>query len=90
MARAADAGGEDYPKLYNLQHICTEMLNEDVETTPGIAPVRGIGLRVTNIEGNTLLPRRGMYSTNNASVIDGLVVISKPVGLEHKGGGRIP
>ncbi|MFS7929522.1 hypothetical protein Hanom_Chr04g00333471 [Helianthus anomalus] len=48
------------------------------EKTP---PVRGIGLRVTNIEGNNLKPRRGIYSTNNRSVIDGLFEISKPVEL---------
>ncbi|MFS8034749.1 hypothetical protein Hanom_Chr17g01584861 [Helianthus anomalus] len=51
--------------------------NED--NTP---PVRGIGLRVTNIEGNPLLPRRGLYTTSNVSVIDGLFQISKPVDLE--------
>ncbi|XP_021985901.1 uncharacterized protein LOC110882124 [Helianthus annuus] len=51
--------------------------NED--NTP---PVRGIGLRVTNIEGNPMLPRRGMYSTSNVSVIDGLLEISKPVELD--------
>ncbi|XP_021975506.1 uncharacterized protein LOC110870633 [Helianthus annuus] len=51
--------------------------------TPGTEdktpPIRGIGLRVTNIEGNNLFPRRGMYSTNHNSVIDGLFEISKPV-----------
>ncbi|XP_021996201.1 uncharacterized protein LOC110893399 [Helianthus annuus] len=47
--------------------------------TPGTAPIRGIGLRVTNIEGNPLLPRRGMFSTSNVSVLDGLMSISKPV-----------
>ncbi|XP_022042079.1 uncharacterized protein LOC110944741 [Helianthus annuus] len=54
--------------------------------TPGnddnIPPMRGIGLRVTNIEGNPMMPRRGMFSTNNASVIDGLFEISKPVELD--------
>ncbi|XP_021996030.1 uncharacterized protein LOC110893223 [Helianthus annuus] len=54
--------------------------------TPGTEdkspPVRGIGLRVTNIEGNNLFPRRGMYSTNNNSVIDGLFEISKPVEIK--------
>ncbi|MFS7953929.1 hypothetical protein Hanom_Chr07g00624381 [Helianthus anomalus] len=44
--------------------------------------VRGIGLRVTNIEGNPMMPRRGMYSTNNVSVLDGLFEISKPVELD--------
>ncbi|XP_022024344.1 uncharacterized protein LOC110924660 [Helianthus annuus] len=44
--------------------------------------VRGIGLRVTNIEGNPMMPRRGMYSTSNVSVIDGLFEISKPVELD--------
>ncbi|MFS7977988.1 hypothetical protein Hanom_Chr10g00910411 [Helianthus anomalus] len=51
--------------------------------TPGTKdkspPVHGIGLRVMNIEGNNLFPRRGIYSTNNNSVIDGLFEISKPV-----------
>ncbi|XP_035839381.1 uncharacterized protein LOC118486758 [Helianthus annuus] len=47
--------------------------------TPGTAPIRGIGLRVTNIEGNPLIPRRGMFSTSNVSVLDGLMSISKPV-----------
>ncbi|KAJ0814120.1 putative transcription factor interactor and regulator CCHC(Zn) family [Helianthus annuus] len=66
----------------------SEVGNEDYDTTPGKAPpVRGIGLRVTNIEGIPLLPRRGMYSTNNVSVIDGLEAISKPVDLEYKGSG---
>ncbi|XP_021994822.1 uncharacterized protein LOC110891434 [Helianthus annuus] len=45
-------------------------------------PVCGIGLRVTNIEGNNLFPRRGIYSTNNHSVIDGLLEISKPVEMK--------
>ncbi|MFS7929503.1 hypothetical protein Hanom_Chr04g00333271 [Helianthus anomalus] len=53
--------------------------------TPGTddktPPVRGIGLRVTNIVGNNLKPRLGIYSTNNMSVIDGLYEISKPVEL---------
>ncbi|MFS7936468.1 hypothetical protein Hanom_Chr05g00415931 [Helianthus anomalus] len=48
------------------------------EKTP---PVRGIGLRVTNIEDNNLIPRWGIYLTNNRSVIDGLFEISKPVEL---------
>ncbi|XP_021970148.1 uncharacterized protein LOC110865195 [Helianthus annuus] len=59
-----------------------EYLNEPVVeelSTPGTAPIRGIGLRVTNIEGNPLIPRRGMFSTSNASVLDGLMSISKPV-----------
>ncbi|MFS8019854.1 hypothetical protein Hanom_Chr15g01408561 [Helianthus anomalus] len=50
-------------------------------STPGTEPVRGIGLQVTNIEGNNLKPRRGLYSTSNMSVIDGLYEISKPVEL---------
>ncbi|MFS7919611.1 hypothetical protein Hanom_Chr03g00214681 [Helianthus anomalus] len=54
--------------------------------TPGTEekspPVRGIGLRVTNIEGNNLFPRRGMYSTNNSSILDGLFEISKPVEVD--------
>ncbi|XP_021991394.1 uncharacterized protein LOC110888163 [Helianthus annuus] len=58
--------------------------------TPGnddnTPPVRGIGLRITNIEGNPMLPRRGLYSTNNSSVIDGLFQISKPVELDAMGG----
>uniref|UniRef100_A0A251VPE0 RNA-directed DNA polymerase n=1 Tax=Helianthus annuus TaxID=4232 RepID=A0A251VPE0_HELAN len=58
--------------------------------TPGTEPVRGIGLRVTNIEGNNLFPRRGIYSSNNHSVIDGLLEISKPVELHTNpdSGGR--
>ncbi|KAL9993787.1 putative transcription factor interactor and regulator CCHC(Zn) family [Helianthus debilis subsp. tardiflorus] len=55
------------------------------QQSPGIddhtPPVRGIGLRVTNIEGNPMMPRRGMFSTSNVSVIDGLFEISKPVDL---------
>ncbi|XP_022014977.1 uncharacterized protein LOC110914496 [Helianthus annuus] len=59
-----------------------DYLNESVVeemSTPGTAPIRGIGLRVTNIEGNPLLPRRGMYSTTNTSILDGLMSISTPV-----------
>ncbi|XP_022024362.1 uncharacterized protein LOC110924676 [Helianthus annuus] len=55
------------------------------ETSPGTAPIKGIGLRVTNIEGNSFVPRRGMFQTTNASVIDGLFEISKPVDFEYKG-----
>ncbi|XP_021994626.1 uncharacterized protein LOC110891242 [Helianthus annuus] len=59
--------------------------------TPGTEdktpPIRGIGLRVTNIEGNNMFPRRGIYSTNNHSVLDGLLEISKPVELNTACGG---
>ncbi|XP_021996194.1 uncharacterized protein LOC110893391 [Helianthus annuus] len=60
------------------------MVLDDSENTPGTAPIRGIGLRVTNIEGNPLMPRRGIYATNNPSIIDGLAAISKPVNLGKK------
>ncbi|MFS7962611.1 hypothetical protein Hanom_Chr08g00728671 [Helianthus anomalus] len=50
------------------------------------SPVRGIGLKIANIEGNPLMARRGMFKTSNLSVIDGLYEISKPVDLEYKGG----
>ncbi|XP_021971338.1 uncharacterized protein LOC110866498 [Helianthus annuus] len=66
-------------------------VNENTDTTPsstpGTAPIRGIGLRVTNIEGNTLMPRRGLYSTNNQSVLDGLEAISIPVDNLFAAGG---
>ncbi|KAI3695420.1 hypothetical protein L1987_78417 [Smallanthus sonchifolius] len=46
----------------------------------GATPLRGISLKVTNIDGNPLLPRRGLYSTSKGSILDGLRDISKPVG----------
>ncbi|MFS7988156.1 hypothetical protein Hanom_Chr11g01031341 [Helianthus anomalus] len=33
-----------------------------------------------------MMPRRGMYSTSNMSIIDGLEAISKPVMLDNAGG----
>ncbi|MFS7900845.1 hypothetical protein Hanom_Chr00s145126g01820131 [Helianthus anomalus] len=60
--------------------------SETIETTPGTAPIKGISLRVTSIEGNAFSPKRGMFRSNNESVIDGLLNISKPVNLEYKGG----
>ncbi|KAM0043987.1 putative RNA-directed DNA polymerase [Helianthus debilis subsp. tardiflorus] len=83
MERVADSGGDDYPNQDNIQDI--RIGTDDSEVTPGTAPVRGIGLRVTNIEGNPLMPRRGIYSTNNPSILDGLAAISKPVGLDYGG-----
>ncbi|XP_022030699.1 uncharacterized protein LOC110931622 [Helianthus annuus] len=67
--KPTDLDGSDY---------LNETMGEEIPT-PGTAPIRGIGLRVTNIEGNPLLPRRGMFSTSNVSVLDGLMNISKPV-----------
>ncbi|KAJ0746720.1 hypothetical protein HanOQP8_Chr05g0181201 [Helianthus annuus] len=68
-----------------------QVANENADatpgSTPGTAPIRGIGLRVTNIEGNTLLPRRGLYSTNNPSILDGLEAISLPVENMFAAGG---
>ncbi|XP_022030437.1 uncharacterized protein LOC110931348 [Helianthus annuus] len=52
-------------------------------SSPDTVPVRGIGLRVTNIEGLSTLPRRGMFYSDNVSVIDGLAAISKPVIMEN-------
>ncbi|XP_021985819.1 uncharacterized protein LOC110882016 [Helianthus annuus] len=57
-------------------------------SSPDTVPMRGIGLRVTNIEGNNLAPRRGIFSTSNNSVIDGLLEISKPVELSTACGGN--
>ncbi|MFS8019352.1 hypothetical protein Hanom_Chr15g01402791 [Helianthus anomalus] len=77
--------------LFFVCYLCMEGRSDGNHTmedgaTPGSEdkspPVRGIGLRVTNIEGNNLFPRRGIYSTNNHSVIDGLLEISKPVELK--------
>ncbi|KAF5781391.1 hypothetical protein HanXRQr2_Chr11g0483031 [Helianthus annuus] len=45
--KGTDPGGVDYP---NLQTLRSETVIDDPEVTPGTAPVRGIGLRVTNIE----------------------------------------
>ncbi|XP_022007739.1 uncharacterized protein LOC110907006 [Helianthus annuus] len=45
----------------------------------GLSSKRGIGLRVTNIDDNLKLPRRGMFSTSDASILDGLEKISKSV-----------
>ncbi|KAI3795201.1 hypothetical protein L1987_37850 [Smallanthus sonchifolius] len=55
----------------------------DTADDGGTTPMHGIGLKVTNIDGIPFLPRRGMYSTNNVSVLDGLFEISKPVGNEY-------
>ncbi|KAI3797691.1 hypothetical protein L1987_32954 [Smallanthus sonchifolius] len=66
----------------NMEDIGSEILHGDVNATP----IRGIGLRVTNIDGNPLLPRRGMFKTSNASVLDGLFDISKPVESKQYGG----
>ncbi|KAL9992685.1 putative transcription factor interactor and regulator CCHC(Zn) family [Helianthus debilis subsp. tardiflorus] len=57
------------------------------DITPGTVPIKGIGLRVTNIEGNPLMPRRGLFHTTKASVIDGLFETSKPADLEYMGEG---
>ncbi|KAI3682961.1 hypothetical protein L1987_83369 [Smallanthus sonchifolius] len=59
----------------------------DTADDGGTTPMHGIGLKVTNIDGIPFLPRRGMYSTNNVSVLDGLFEISKPVGNEYNKGG---
>ncbi|KAJ0955350.1 hypothetical protein HanPSC8_Chr01g0001871 [Helianthus annuus] len=70
-----------------------EYMNEPLAeelSTPGTAPIRGIGLRVTNIEGNNLMPRRGMYSTSNVSILDGLMNISKPVDNSYSNVSKIP
>ncbi|KAI3712402.1 hypothetical protein L1987_70958 [Smallanthus sonchifolius] len=61
----------------------TRMDSIGVEKPPdkgGATPLRGISLKVTNIDGNPLLPRRGLYSTSKGSILDGLRDISKPVG----------
>ncbi|KAJ0887512.1 hypothetical protein HanRHA438_Chr09g0391641 [Helianthus annuus] len=59
-----------------------DLASQELGSTPGSIPIRGIGLRVTNIEGKPLLPRRGMYFSDNVSVIDGLAALSKPVNIE--------
>ncbi|MFS7905002.1 hypothetical protein Hanom_Chr01g00042661 [Helianthus anomalus] len=84
MERVEQDDDDGYPYLGNETggNNISDMGNEEYDTTPGTAPVRGIGLRVTNIEGNPLMPRRGVYSTNNRSVLDGLEAISSPVNLD--------
>ncbi|KAJ0766031.1 hypothetical protein HanPI659440_Chr08g0310681 [Helianthus annuus] len=74
--RADDFDMDGYPTFTNTG----DNVNDESNVTPGTAPVRGISLRVTNIEGNPMMLRRGLYSTSGNSMLDGLSNTSKPVG----------
>ncbi|KAJ0442317.1 putative RNA-directed DNA polymerase [Helianthus annuus] len=82
MESSSDPGGVPYPEFQSL-HSTAGLADSDA--SPGTAPIRGISLRVTNIEGNPLVPRRGMYATDNSSILDGLASISIPVNLDAAG-----